>query len=494
MNDITIEYNDKFLKETNNLFKETLIEIMSILNAECGSFFFFDSKNKELALNSYFNHKPIDAKNIKKRVGEGMLWKIVEAKTPVLVEDIDMDSRFDHNGYHYHSKSFISIPLFIFDKLIGIINITDKSTREAFSEKELQLAVAICKYTCATIKTNIQTKEQSSFLQRDHFYNIVGKDIKMQKIYTLIETIANTRAAVLIYGESGTGKRLIAQAIHKNNDTEQKKPFVEVSCGALTETLLESELFGHVKGAFTGAIKDKMGRFELANEGTIFLDEIDAFSPALQVKLLRVLQEGEFERVGDTKTIKINVRVISATNQKLQDLIIQSKFRKDLYYRLNIIYIEVPPLRERKDDIPLLAQHFIKKHSKNSGKEIEGASNEVLRILMDYNWPGNVRELENVIERAVILSKGPIITPCDLPDFLIDSYSAETIDTAVNANNKLKDALRNPEKYIILRTLNSVGWNRTKTARALGINRTTLYKKMLRFELFKNSYKSNTVS
>lgn len=331
---------------------------------------------------------------------------------------------------------------------------------------------------------NTKLKEQLSVSQRDRFYNIVGKDIKMRKIYTLIEAIANTKATVLIYGESGTGKRLIAHAIHKNSDGNETKPFVEVSCGALTETLLESELFGHVKGAFTGAIKDKMGRFELANEGTIFLDEIDAFSPALQVKLLRVLQEGEFERVGDTKTIKIDVRVISATNQRLQDLIAQSKFRKDLYYRLNIIYIEVPPLRERKDDIPLLVEDFIKKHSQDTDKKVEGLSDEAYRLLMNYNWPGNVRELENVIERGVILSKGPIITPCDLPEFL--SEGQEVIkNIAVNTNNKLKDALKNPEKDIILRTLNSVGWNRTEAARALGINRTTLYKKMLRFELFK---------
>ena len=225
---------------------------------------------------------------------------------------------------------------------------------------------------------------------------MVGKDDKMQKIYTLIEAITGTRATVLIHGESGTGKRLIAHAVHKYNEQERGKPFVEVSCGALTETLLESELFGHAKGAFTGAIKDRVGRFELADGGSIFLDEIDAFSPALQVKLLRVLQDGEFERVGDTKTMKVDVRVIAATNQNLEELMAQGKFRKDLFYRLNVISIEVPPLRDRKVDIPLLVEEFIKKHAKHTNKIITGLSDEATAILMNYDWPGNIRELENV--------------------------------------------------------------------------------------------------
>jgi DNA-binding NtrC family response regulator len=333
---------------------------------------------------------------------------------------------------------------------------------------------------------NIKLKEQLSISHRESFNSIVGKDEKMQKIYTLIEAIATTRATVLIHGESGTGKQLIAHAIHKCNALERDKPFVEVSCGALTETLLESELFGHVKGAFTGAIKDKIGRFELANGGTIFLDEIDAFSPVLQVKLLRILQEGEFERVGDTKTEKVDVRVIAATNQNLEDLIVQGKFRKDLYYRLNIISIEVPPLKERKADIPLLVENFIIKHSKHLSKKIESISDEALSVLMNYNWPGNIRELENVIERATILSKGQEIIPEDFPEFL-KNHKKEM--PALESNNlKLKDALRSPEKDLILKALDSVKWNRNDAAKILGINRTTLYKKMRRFGLLRNKF------
>lgn len=340
------------------------------------------------------------------------------------------------------------------------------------------------------LKENIMLKEELyAATTKKGLLNIAGKDPKMQKIYSLINAIAKTRATVLIYGESGTGKRMVAHAIHNYDEEERKKPFVEVSCGALTETLLESELFGYVKGAFTGALKDRMGRFELANGGTIFLDEIDAFSPALQVKLLRVLQEGEFERVGDTKTIKIDIRIIASTNQNLPDLIAQSKFRKDLFYRLNIINIEIPPLRERKEDISLLASGLIEKHSKRLGRKIQGLSKDTLAKFMEYNWPGNVRELENVIERAIILCKEHLITLEDLPDFFNTlSIPPDSKETFNNHDNvcKLKDALKNPERNIIIQALESVEWNRNAAARFLGINRTTLYKKMVRYELLSN--------
>ena len=334
----------------------------------------------------------------------------------------------------------------------------------------------------ALVEENIKLKEQVSAVIRERFHNIVGKDVKMQKIYTLIEAICSTRSTVLIHGESGTGKHLIAHAIHNCNEIERDKPFVEVSCGALTETLLESELFGHVKGAFTGAIKDKIGRFELADGGTIFLDEIDAFTPNLQVKLLRILQEGEFERVGESNTRKIDVRVIAATNQNLHELIAQGKFRQDLFYRLNIIAIEIPQLRERKIDVPLLAKEFIAKHAKRVSKKIEGISDKALSILMSYNWPGNIRELENVIERAIILTRTTTIVPEDFPDSLL---SHKIRDNLKEEGHKLKDALKDPEKELISKALDSVEWNRNEAAKTLGINRTTLYKKMLRYGLLK---------
>ncbi|MBU2541246.1 MAG: sigma-54 dependent transcriptional regulator [Candidatus Omnitrophica bacterium] len=333
------------------------------------------------------------------------------------------------------------------------------------------------------IDENIKLKEELSLTHKERFHDIVGKSLKMQKIYTLVEAIATTRATVLIHGESGTGKHLIAHAIHKYNEKERNKPFVEVSCGALSETLLESELFGHVKGAYTGAIKDRIGRFELADGGSIFLDEIDAFSPALQVKLLRVLQEGELEKVGDTNTIKVDVRVIAATNHNLEELIAQGKFRQDLYYRLNIISIEVPPLRDRREDIEILADEFIKKHSKHLGKKIDGFSRAALAVLSNCPWPGNVRELENVIERAVILSKQTIISPDDFPEYLQKPKLAASVSGDNGDRLKLKQALANPEKDIIVNVLASVGGSRNEAAKILGINRTTLYKKMCKFGL-----------
>ncbi len=332
------------------------------------------------------------------------------------------------------------------------------------------------------IDENKYLRHKLSSTIRSNCCDIIGKSCKMQKIYDLIEVIANTKTTVLLTGESGTGKRLAALAIHYSDGESQGKPFVEVSCAALPETLLESELFGHVKGAFTGAIKDRVGRFESAEGGTIFLDEIDSFTPALQVKLLRVLQEGEFERVGETKTRTANVRVITATNQNLEDLIKSGKFRSDLYYRLNIISIEIPPLRDRKEDIPLLVEHFIAKHSASLNKQINGISDETVQALLNYQWPGNVRELENVIERACVLTKGPLIVLADMPDSMFKKESrpneavadAPLDDSAVS----LKDALRDPEKKIILEALEKSQWNKKEAAVLLGINRTTLYKKL----------------
>jgi len=346
------------------------------------------------------------------------------------------------------------------------------------------------------IEENASLKEKLAATQRKSFHNILGEHEKMQKIYTLIEAISNTRSTVLIRGESGTGKRMIAHAIHKYNEQERGKPFVEVSCGALTETLLESELFGHVKGSFTGAIKDKIGRFELADGGTIFLDEIDAFSPALQVKLLRVLQDGELERVGDNTTKKVDVRVIAATNQSLEKLIEQGKFRQDLYYRLNIISMEIPPLRDRKSDIPLLIESFIEKHAAHSKRRVKEITKDAVELLMKCDWPGNVRELENIIERAVILSKGEYITPQDLPEEILGIRERKSAAVAAsddgNGNGfKLKDALKEPERDLLVKALNSVNWNRNEAAGVLGINRTTLYKKMVRYGLLSKNGKKN---
>ncbi|MBN2121196.1 MAG: sigma-54-dependent Fis family transcriptional regulator [Candidatus Omnitrophica bacterium] len=330
-------------------------------------------------------------------------------------------------------------------------------------------------------------KKQLTQTSRAKFHDLIGQNYKMQRIYNLIETVAPTNATILIQGESGTGKRLIAHALHFSDPNRKDKPFVEVSCGALPENLLESELFGHVKGSFTSAVRDRQGRFEAANGGTIFLDEIDTFSPKLQVKLLRILQEGEFERVGDTNTVKVDVRVVAATNQDLKTLISQGQFREDLYYRLNVIPIYLSPLRERRDDIAMLVEHFLKKcNKKMKDKKIKGVSSQAMQLLVNYTWPGNVRELENVIERAVILSSDSSIEVADLPEGFQEVKIQDEKDRPSGEQSLLKDALELSERKIIQDALERCRGNRKKAAQALGINRTTLYNKMRKLGIMEN--------
>ncbi len=344
-------------------------------------------------------------------------------------------------------------------------------------DEELLLSLDRALSQRKVIQENKNLKEQLDL--RFGMENIVGHDHRMLRLFDMIESVADTKATVLISGESGTGKSLIARAIHRRSQ-RRNAPFVEVACGALPENLLESELFGHVAGAFTGAIGEKIGKFLQADTGTIFLDEIGTASPSMQVKLLRVLQELEFEPVGGTKTYKVDTRVILATNENLTRAVTEGRFRQDLYYRVNVINIELPPLRERISDIPRLAQHFLAEVCQEAGKQAASFSEESLAALRRHNWPGNVRELQNVVERAVLLGKGTIITPDDLPSNV--AAGAPHI-LAASSNQPLKQALGAPERQIILETLLANNWNRNSTADALGINRTTLYKKMKRLGL-----------
>ena len=312
--------------------------------------------------------------------------------------------------------------------------------------------------------------------------SIVGNDQRMQKVFDTVDNIANTKATVLITGESGTGKSLIARAIHQRSK-RRKAPFVEVACGALPENLLESELFGHVAGSFTGATTNKEGKFKQADGGTIFLDEIGTASPSMQVKLLRVLQELEFEQVGGTETLHVNTRIVLATNENLSQAVSEGRFRQDLYYRVNVINIELPALRGRVSDIPMLANHFFEKVCLEEGKELEGFDPMAMQVMQSYPWPGNVRELQNVVERAVLLGRGPLLTTSDLPAHVCEGNHVPIMATTQSSSvpgvkQTLKEALEGPERQIILQCLRENNWNRNVTADQLGINRTTLYKKM----------------
>lgn len=365
-------------------------------------------------------------------------------------------------------------------------------------DSELRLVLERALRQQTILEENTTLKRQLG--ERFALGSIIGGDYRMVKAFEMIESVAESKATVLMTGESGTGKSMVARTIHQLSPRAHG-PFVEIHCGSIPETLLESELFGHVKGAFTGAHADKQGRFLVADTGTIFIDEINSASPAMQLKLLRVLQERRFEPIGSTDTIEVDVRVILAANEPLENLVREGRFREDLYYRINVVRIELPPLRDRTSDIPALVDHFMKKFSTEHGKAAVGVTDEAMALIQRYPMPGNVRELSNIIERAVVLSKRPTIGVDDLPPYVADENASGgtmlaphvraglAADDAVDSPDTpwhpipLADALREPEKRILLKALRANEWNRQATADQLDINRTTLYKKMKQFGL-----------
>ena len=350
-----------------------------------------------------------------------------------------------------------------------------------FENEQIKLTVKKALERYRLIKENRLMSEALS--DRFKFRNIVGKSKPMLKIYDIIDKVSRSKASVLITGPSGTGKELIAKAIHYGG-IGKDRPFISINCGALTETLLESELFGHEKGAFTGATAMRKGRFELADGGTLFLDEIGEMPPSLQVKLLRVLQETEFERVGGTRTIKVDVRVISASNSNIKEDVVQGTFREDLFYRLNVINIEVPPLRERIDDTPLLVKHFIEKYKNNEGINKVELAPEVWKLLYNYSWPGNVRQLENVLERAVVLNSEGTITLDDLPEELTEAEADFDVDRFIPPNMPLQIALERIEERLIVRALTQCNNVQSHAAKALGITKSLIQHKMKKHHIY----------
>jgi DNA-binding NtrC family response regulator len=325
----------------------------------------------------------------------------------------------------------------------------------------------------------IRLREENESLRREldrryTYQDLLGKSARMQEVFQLLESLSGSESNVLVQGKSGTGKELAARAIHSQSPRRDRR-FVALNCGGLTETLLESELFGHIRGAFTGALSHKMGVFQEADGGTLFLDEISNMPPAMQVKLLRTIQEGEVKPVGSTQTAKVNVRFIAATNRDLMQAVAEGSFREDLYYRLNVITLTLPDLAERAEDIPLLAAHFLERFSQKLRKPVERISEEAMGLLMDYAWPGNVRELENCMERAVVLAKGPIITPAELPPSIRAISPREGLRLPVGMT------LADLEREAILRTLSHCRGNRSAAAKTLGLSERTLYRKLRLF-------------
>ena len=358
-------------------------------------------------------------------------------------------------------------------------------------KNKLKLVALILEQASGSIKRAILHQEEIRFLEKriesmSEFSGIIGKDPKMQTIYKLIEDIAHTDATILIQGETGTGKELVARAIYKES-LRKNKPFVVINCAAYPSTLLESELFGHEKGAFTGAIRKKIGRFEQADGGTVFLDEIGEIPLPSQIKLLRVLQTQKFERLGGEQTLTVNVRIIAATNKDLIQEVKKGDFREDLYYRLNVIPILLPPLRDRRNDIPLLARHFQRKFAAEHGDDVRDFSSEVMRRLLDYPWPGNVRELENTIEHAVVLSKGQRTEVTHLPSIL----SREDALSQPAERRDRVGTITDHEKKLLIDVLKGCNWNKSKAAQQLGISRSTLYGKIKKYQVSEDVAKVN---
>jgi DNA-binding NtrC family response regulator len=342
-----------------------------------------------------------------------------------------------------------------------------------FEPEELSLMVGKLTNAQALRRENVLLRK--ALKRQFEFKDLVSKSPKMEAVFDLARTAAKSNSTVLILGESGTGKELLARAIHAESP-RQDGPFVGVSCAALTESLLESELFGHEKGAFTGAAASARGKFEIAAGGSLFLDEIGDISPKLQLDLLRVLDAREFRRVGGSQLIKTDVRILAATNRDLKKLVESGAFREDLYYRLNVIPVTLPPLRERKEDIPLLVEHFLAQSRTEMGKPLEGVSAEAMEMLMAHDWPGNVRELRNVLERGAVMARGPIITPMEL------ELALPTLPTGATATDS-SDSLRDVERKHIVAMLKQQNWNITRSAKALGIDRVTLYNKIKRYQI-----------
>jgi Nif-specific regulatory protein len=413
--------------------------------------------------------------------GEGVTGKVVKTGQPAVVphiseEPLFLDRTGARKGMQKRDISFICVPIKIENEVIGALS-ADRLFAEGVSfEEDVRLLSIIASMIAQAVRLRQSILEekvmllaenerlQSQLKERFRPSNIVGNSKGLQVVYDLIGQVSKSDTTVLIRGESGTGKELVAHAIHYNSN-RASKPFIKVNCGALPESVVESELFGHEKGAFTGAIAMRKGRFELAHGGTIFLDEIGDLSPTTQIKFLRVLQEREFERVGGTATIKTDVRIITATNRNLEQLISENKFRQDLYYRLNVFPIHVPPLRERKTDIPLLADYFVEKYSKANHKAIRRISTPAIDMLMSYHWPGNVRELENCLERAVLLSSNGVIHGHHLPPTLQTAEASGTTHPGT-----LDGTLDNIERDLLVDALKAARGNKAKAARSLGIS------------------------
>ncbi len=457
---------------------QLIAEHMDILR---GTLTILNRAKGEIAIEEAYGLRPEEQARGRYRMGEGITGKVIDTGQPIIVPNIAEEPLFlDKTGSRRHIDklkiAFICVPIKIGNEVIGTLSADRLHTESISLDEDVRVLTIIASSISQAVRLRQLAQEELEKMmeenQRLHdqlrtkydMKTIVGNSKGMQMVYSLIDKVCRTNATVLILGESGVGKERVAQTIHYGSNRADR-PFIKVNCAALPESLIESELFGHERGAFTGATMARKGRFEAAESGTIFLDEMGDLPLTLQTKLLRVLQEKEFERVGGNTTIRVNARIITATNKDLEGLIRAGRFREDLYYRLNVFPVLVPPLRDRKTDIMLLADHFIQKYGKEHGRKITRISTTATDMLMNYHWPGNVRELENCVERAIILSTDGVIHGYHLPPNL---QRRET-DGREAASGSFRDVIANMEREIILDELKRTRGNMAKAARTLGI-------------------------
>jgi transcriptional regulator with GAF, ATPase, and Fis domain len=470
------------IRDLEALQAEILTLIFEVAPAERGAILLGGSEPQNFASVYARNRQGADGQSVK--VSRTVARQVVEQGVAILGSDVSRDHSFSavESIVVSQVRSLLCVPLMVFEKVIGCIYLDSSSAMARFDQDHLELVTAIAGISAVALENARQMewlKEENVRLNTeinlDH--SLVGESARMKDVYQFLARVARTDSTVLIDGESGTGKELAARALHRNSGRADK-PFVAINCAALTETLLESELFGHEKGSFTGAFAQKKGKLEMAHGGVVFLDEIGELPATMQSKLLRVIQEREFERVGGVRQISVDIRLIAATNRNLAECVKAGTFRQDLFYRLNVVTITMPALRERKEDIPLLARYFITKHAQKCKVKPKPLSEEARACLMNYDWPGNVRELENAIERALVLSSAETLLPEDLPESVLERATPVGMASA-----KYHVALKDVKKKLILDALDEAKGSYTEAARALGLHPNYLHRLIRNLDL-----------
>jgi Nif-specific regulatory protein len=466
--------------ELKTILDEALSRIINFMGVDSGVIYVINDSTMEMVPLAFRNLSDLAVRDLsenKVKIGECMCGKIAECNQEVIITDrASQDPRFTREAIRQEGMEFYAgLPLQAKGKVIGVLCVITHTPYTPDPDLISILRAATVPLSLAIENAQIFEKVRSKAELQRRYYNfrgIISCSERMKEVLKLIRKITDMPSSILITGESGTGKELIARAIHYNS-FRREKPFISINCAAIPESLLESEFFGHIRGAFTGAVSDRKGLFEEAHGGSLFLDEVEAMSPSLQAKLLRVLQDGTFFKVGSATPVTVDVRIIAATNRDLEEAGRMQQFREDLFYRLNVIHIDLPPLRERREDIPLLARHFLARYTKKMGRNVRRISGKALEAMFHYAWPGNVRELENAVERAVAVTEGEAITLADLPAKLaLHRDDLPKTDWTLSAT----------ENAQIQKVLNLVQGNRKKAAELLGIDTSTLWRKLKKAE------------